>query len=938
MDFSPSLKGGCHLSLGLSSPSGSIEDRDRVFGCHSFRQSAILENRLHLSKGKGFVVAVLLAVTGAIFAAGPPKNESGRESKKTFSKPLPVELEEHRRPSLVTKGDCFIKGGTLLTITNGTIENGNLLVRDGKIAAIGKGLTPPEGVTVIDATGKFVMPGIVDAHSHIASDATNEFTDSITAEVRIEDVLDPESLSLFQKLASGITTSLVLHGSANAIGGQSAVIKHKRNRPASEMLVPGAPRIIKFALGENVKQSNWPANPTRFPSTRMGVEAVYRRAFIDARRYMAEWDRYEQTKGSNPSAVPPRRDLRLETLADILRGEILVHCHSYRADEMLMMLRLAKEFGFRLGALQHALEAYKIAPEIAASGVGVSTFADFWSYKMEAWDAIPYNAALCVRAGILTSINSDSGSGLSPLNLDAAQSMKYGGLSEDEALRLITLVPAKQLGIERRVGSLEIGKDADLAIWDGHPFRIASKPVMTLVEGEVHFQRRDAFDVDWQTDAPRELNVCRADHLALPTPKTARSYAIVGGTVHPVSGPPIPNGTVTIRDGRIVAVGRKVRVSGGAVVVNAKGLHVYPGFIDAGSLLGLTEIGSVRSTVDAGEGGEFQPDLLTLTAVHPDSEHFAVTRNNGITATLAAPSGGRIRGRSAVIRLSGWTPDQMKVRAPLALHVGFPDGASGLYRSENAPSEEQIKRRREEETKQIRSLREYVERAKRYAEARRERPDGTPEDPRLEAMIPYVKRQAPVMFHVRYARGIRNALKFAEELDLLPIIAGGQEAWKVAELLAEKKVPVLLTPPSVSSPGGAEPFNDYDPYDAPLAAPGILQRAGVRFAFGSEDAAMAKNLPQQAGASCGYGLSRDAAIRALTLDAAEILGLSHELGSLTPGKAASLFIADGDPLEVTTSLHALFIDGKPIPLESKHTRLYARYRQRLQPAQRAAKK
>src|SRR5262249_1206684 len=256
--------------------------------------------------------------------------------------------------------------------------------------------------------------------------------------------------------------------------------------------------------------------------------------------------------------VEPRRDLRLEALAEVLRRKIWVHCHSYRADEMLMMLKLSKEYGFKLATLQHALEAYKIAPEIAAAGVGVSTFSDSWAYKVEAYDSIPYSSALCTRAGVVVSVNTDTMGGVSALNLEAAKTMKYGGLSENEALRLITINPAIQLGIDRRTGSLESGKDADISIWDGHPFSVYSRCAMTLIEGEVYFQRRDAFNVDKLATIHSDYPTCSADHLSQTVPPAAHDYAIVGATVHPLNGPDISNGSVLIEDGKIKEVGQTV--------------------------------------------------------------------------------------------------------------------------------------------------------------------------------------------------------------------------------------------------------------------------------------------------------------------------------------------------------------------------------------------
>jgi imidazolonepropionase-like amidohydrolase len=839
------------------------------------------------------------------------------------AKETPVELDEDRKPAIVTRGTCFIRGGTLLTVTHGVISNGSLLVRDGKIAAIGKELRAPEGVPVIEAAGRFVTPGLIDAHSHIAADAINESADSVTAEVRIEDVLDPDDLSIYRALAGGVTAALILHGSANVIGGQSCVIKMKWRHPVGELVVPDAPRTIKFALGENVKRSNFRTDSARFPATRMGVESVLRRAFEEARRYRQTWERYERERQSDPGARAPRRDLRLEALADVLAGKIWVHCHAYRADEMLMLLRLSREYGFKIASFQHALEAYKIAPEIAAQGVAVSTFADFWSYKVEAYDAIPYNAAFCTRAGILASVNSDDAERMRRLNLDAAKSIRYGGLDENEALKLVTLNPAKQLGIAHRAGSLEVGRDADLALWDAHPLSVYARCVMTLVDGEVLFQRRDAFGVDRDRSPPPPLAICRADHLALRMPSEARAYAIVDATVHPISGPDIPRGAVLIDSGRIQAVGPKVPIPRHAVVVHAPGLHVYPGLIDAGSELGLAEVGAVRATIDTSEGGELQPDLLALTAVNPASEHFAVTRFAGITAALTRPTGGLLSGQSAVIRLAGWTPDEMSLRSPVALHLNFPaaPGAGPRFtRARVAPEER--RRRREEYEERLRRLREFFERAKRYEAARAQAPDRAPYDPRLEAMIPYVTGKRPVILHADAAPVIRAALQFAEPLGLKVILAGGRDAWKVADLLAQKHISLIY------GPVYKLPASDEDPYDAVYAAPAVLHRAGVPLCFQSADAAMSRDLPHQAGIACAYGLPHAAALRAVTLDAAQILGVGDLLGSLEPGKLADLIVTDGDPLEITTSVHNLFIAGKPVPLESKQTRLYQLYRQR----------
>lgn len=397
-------------------------------------------------------------------------------------------------PLVAQEKVTLIRNATLLTITNGTVENGSVLIRGAKIAAIGRDLEAPAGATVIDATGRFVLPGIIDSHSHTAVEGSvNEISLPNSSLVRIADALTASDVSAYRQLAGGTTTALLLHGSANAIGGQSQIVKWKWGRPVSEWMVAGAPRTIKFALGENPKSANFrppEGQPRQYPSTRMGVEEVIRKSFVDARDYMTAWDEYEAKKKRGAPVIPPRRDLLLETMADILRGNIDVHAHCYRSDEILMLMTLADELGFRIRELQHVSEGYKVAREMAARGIGGGTFIDWWGYKAEVWDAMPYNVALMVRNGVLTSVNSDSDELARHLNQDAAKAMKYGGLTEEEALRLCTINPARQLRLDGRIGSLEVGKDADLAIWTAHPLSTYARVETTFVEGEIYFDRQ----------------------------------------------------------------------------------------------------------------------------------------------------------------------------------------------------------------------------------------------------------------------------------------------------------------------------------------------------------------------------------------------------------------------------------------------------------------
>jgi imidazolonepropionase-like amidohydrolase len=387
----------------------------------------------------------------------------------------------------------LIQNATILTVSHGSIEHGSILIRDGKIAEVGPSVKAPRDAQVIDATGQFVTPGIIDCHSHIAVDGSvNEGSIAVSSIANIGDVLDSDDIEIYRDLAGGVTTANVLHGSANPIGGQTVVIKLRWGQSSAKLPFEGALPGIKFALGENPKHSNFGARGAnaRYPATRMGVEETIRDAFAQARDYKAEWDAYnKRISGGEKNVIPPRRDLKLEPLVEILEGKRYVHAHCYREDEILMLLRVAKEFGFKVRTFQHVLEGYKVADEIAAAGTGASTFSDWWAYKVEAYDAIPYNAALMTRRGVLVSIDSDDAEEATHLNQEAAKTIKFGGLSRDEALKLVTLNPAIQLGIDKRVGSIDAGKDADLAIYNHDPLSAYAVVQKTLIDGRVYFDR-----------------------------------------------------------------------------------------------------------------------------------------------------------------------------------------------------------------------------------------------------------------------------------------------------------------------------------------------------------------------------------------------------------------------------------------------------------------
>jgi len=385
----------------------------------------------------------------------------------------------------------LIKNATVWTSEKaGKLEGTDVLLSGGKIQKIGKSLAAPAGARVIDGTGKHLTPGIIDEHSHLAiSEGVNEGTQAVTSEVRIGDVIDPEDVGVYRDLAGGVVAAQLLHGSANPIGGQSALVKMRWGATGQEMKIANAPGFIKFALGENVKQSNWgELNVLRFPQTRMGVEQVFVDAFTRAKEYEKSWQAYDKlSKKAQAKVEAPRRDLELDALVEILHDTRHITCHSYVQSEINMLLNVSDRMGFKVNTFTHILEGYKVADKMKAHGTNASTFSDWWAYKNEVRDAIPYNAAIMHHVGLNVAINSDDAEMSRRLNQEAAKSVKYGGLSETEALALVTINPARMLHLDDRMGSLKEGKDADVVLWTDNPLSIYAKAEYTFVDGREYF-------------------------------------------------------------------------------------------------------------------------------------------------------------------------------------------------------------------------------------------------------------------------------------------------------------------------------------------------------------------------------------------------------------------------------------------------------------------
>lgn len=888
-------------------------------------------------------------------------------------------------------GSLLITGlDTVWTAAGDPIPGGSILIRDGVIQAIGVAIDAPDGIPIVDGAGLHAIPGIVDEHSHIAISATNEGTAPVVPEVRVLDALNPESYGIYQALSGGVTTARLMHGSSNPIGGQSAVIKTRWGvESGDQLLVPGAPRFVKFALGENVtRKSQSRSAGSRFPYSRPGVEAIYVEAFTAARAYKAEWDRYREEPGD--FVVPPRHDLRLEALVDIMEGRIRIHAHSYRSDEILMLMRVAERFGFRIDVFTHVLEGYRVATEMAEHGAAGSTFTDWWQYKREAFDAIPHNATIMSQHGVLTGINSDIPWLQSFMHLEIPKPVKYGGASQLEALRMLTLNPARMMYIDDKIGSLEAGKEGDVVLLTESPFNSYARVEKTIVDGIIYYDASDEAGTRDQpfnpfpdprtvtpttpisstqpgTRAPENDNAA-SDGNGDEQSTQEQVTALVGGTVHPVSGPPIPNGVVVLQGGRILDVGMSgnVTVPSGAMRIDAAGKHVYPGMIDPLTTVGLLEFGAVGQATDQSEVGEYNPHIRAIVGVMPHYPSLNVARANGITSVFTGQTSGVVQGTGAVIAFNdGDTWERVVVNSQAAITVDFPAprervgstsnwmiaaedgdwhggeplGDNTLLAEVEAEARARTKQDQEEEEEEeptlpgerMEELVRFFRRARVYTRNPSVSDDPTApfeanvwggESVLLDPMVPVMRGEMPVYFRADTEWQIRTLFVFADSFpEVRPIVVGGTEAWKVAEALAQRRIPVIVT--SAYTPAG----NSNESLTANFRNASVLEAAGVLFAFGTGSDADVRNLPYHAAHSVAYGLTPEGGLKAVTLGPAQILGI--DAGSLEPGKRADILITDGDPLQMLTTIERMWVGGTEVdPRDNKHELLFKQFRGR----------
>lgn len=939
-------------------------------------------------------LAVEIAVLGLLLAL-LPASILGQRRQSSIGPGWDVQLPEGA--GTYPTGDIFIRNlDVVWTATTQVLENTSILIRGGVIVEIGPDLVAPEGTPVLEGAGLTAIPGLVDEHTHTGMVGTNEGTAPVVAEVSVLDALDPEGLTLYRSLSGGVTTARVMHGSSNPIGGTSAVIKLRWGMDSGDQLLfDGAPRFIKFALGENVtrKSSAGGDGVTRFPASRQGVEAIYVQAFTAALEYEAAWDAYRESP--ERFRVPPRRDIRLETLVEVLRGRIEVHAHSYRADEILALMRVAESFGFKINVMTHVMEGFKVAREMGEHGAGGSTFSDWWHYKLEAYDAIPHNAAIMHKQGVLTALNSDISWLQAFMIHEFPKAVKWGGVSKLDALKMLTIYPAQMMHIEDRVGSLEVGKDGDVVLLNGDPFNTFVRVEKTIVDGIVYYDVQD--EAGTRNQPFRALPPLASNSLgvgditgvteeagydaSLSTELLAEgSFVLVGGTLHPVANPPIENGVMVVRSGRITAMGSSSQISvpEDVVEIDTSGKHIYPGMIDPLTNLGIFEFGAVGQATDVSETGTYNPHIRAVPAIVPYSAAINVARANGITTALVTQTSGVIQGTAGVIQLRGDTYERMAIKPEAALMVAFPasrqapgrtdswevfdlgghagdDGAGGgspyfataafqadpfadsgpgagmsgmefLAPQESDPTPTLDGERMEELVALFRRAQAYD--ATGYVAQDPTRPFEANvwggDRVILQALLPAVRGEMPVFFRADSEWQLRTLFVFLAEFPTIRgVVVGGTEAFKVADELAANDLPVILTSAYSPTPSQDESIL------ASYRNAALLHEAGVKFAFGTGSTSDVRKLPYHAAHSVAFGLPAEEGLKAVTLNTAEILGMDDLIGSLEPGKRADLLITDGDPLQALTWIDKMFIGGVEVdPRDNKHDRLYREYVER----------
>jgi imidazolonepropionase-like amidohydrolase len=826
-------------------------------------------------------------------------------------------------------GPVAFKGARLLTAVGPAIDNGVLVIDKGKIVAVGSADVPiPDGAKVIDVSGKTIIPGLVDTHSHVgiypkpavpAHSDGNEGSGAVQSGLRAIDAIWPDDPGIRMAVAGGVTTANIMPGSGNVIGGQTLYVKLRGNS-VEAMRIADAPILggLKMANGENPKNFNFTRGKMP-PATRMKLAAMQREQFIKAQEYKKKWDAYRKAAAAGKDAPPPDTDVGMETLVEVLDRKRTVHFHSHRADDLMTAVRLAEEFGFEL-VLQHATEGYRIADELARRKIPASlTLVDSPGGKMETAGLLEENAAVLARAGVLVAINTDDFITESRFFLRTGAIAVRGGMTEDEALRAQTINPARMMHLENRLGSLEKGKDADFVVLSGSPYSIYSQVLETYVEGVKIFDRARHKDWTYQGGGfafadPDRVPKAPAALKPAATAKTPSDngtafrgtparYAVRAGQLHTVGKGTITDGVVIVADGKVEAVGRwgDVKVPEGVPVLTAAA--VTPGLIDAHTCVPPT--GALNLPADQEQDEHSDPnqaDLRVLDGFNPNEPLLEFLRREGVTVVRACP--GRtnvIAGQAGIFRTYGPSAEKMTVRFPAAILVNLGESPKQAYPNK-------LPTTRMGTAALLRGALASAQSDLRKRDAAKDEEKRPPRNLKWEALALALEGKVPVIFAAHRADDLDTALRVAKEFNLHAELDLASEAYLMTDRIVAAKVPVVVHP-TMQRPSAMETLNTTLGNAAVLAGKKIPLAIGTGF---EGYVPKTRVLRHEAGMAMVNGLGFDGALRAVTLDAAKVLGIDDRFGSIEPGKAADLVLYDGDPFEHATHVTHTIQDGRVV--------------------------
>jgi imidazolonepropionase-like amidohydrolase len=832
--------------------------------------------------------------------------------------------------ALLAEPPVAYRGARIHTASGPAIANGVLIVEKGKIVAVGAAddTAIPGGAQVIDLAGKTIIPGLVDTHSHVgiypkpmvpAHSDGNEGSGAVQPSLRAIDAIWPDDPGIRMAVAGGVTTANIMPGSGNVIGGQTLYVKLRG--PDVEAMRVSGPVLggLKMANGENPKNFNFTRGKMP-PATRMKLAALQREQFVKARDYQQKWQAYGKAAAAGKDVPPPETDLGMESLVEVLERKRTVHFHSHRADDLMTAMRLAEEFGFEL-VLQHATEGYRIADELARRKIPVSlTLVDSPGGKMETAGLLEENAAVLDKAGVLVAINTDDFITESRFFLRTGAIAVRGGMSEDAALKAQTINPAHMLHLEGRVGSLEKGKDADFVVLSGSPYSIYSQVLQSYIDGVQVFDRSKHRDWTYQAggfavaDARRVPNAPAAlkpqPSADVPNGKDAspfagapKRYAIAAGRIHTVGNGTITNGVILVNDGRIETVGSAdaVKLPGDLPILRAA--VVSPGLIDAHTVVPPSGALNLAADQDQDEMSDpNQADLRVIDAFNPDEPLLEFLRREGVTVIRACPGRANVlAGQAGIFRTWGTTAEKMTVRFPAALLVNLGEVPKRSYPNK-------LPTTRMGTASLIRNALAQAASDARKRAAAKDEEKRPPRNLKLEALAQALDGKLPVVFAAQRADDLETGLRLAKEFHLRAELDLAAEAYLMPDRIAAAKVPVTVHP-TMQRPAEMETFNSHLCNAAVLADHHVSLAIGTGF---ESYVPKTRVLRHEAGMAMVNGLGFDRALRAITLDAAKVLGIEERFGSIEPGKVADLVLYDGDPFEHATHVTHTIEDGRVV--------------------------